>query len=307
MSNETDRLEAEQELKDMEKQLVQEKEDQEKAKAAQEIEPSPEPVIESSPEANPIQEASVTPQPSEAEKPKEEPAMEWARKKGYKSPEDMARELLKKDQDYHQSKQKEAAAQQQANPAWQPAPQMGYQQPNYAPQPRISPRDFAPYYPQLAPEDVERVMPLVIDAAEAISTRKVAVLQQQWGQQFGAIQRTTDRNNELMTLMQDPAFRDERVQKEIHAVLDSDPSIFQRTGAYTSAYEKALANMTRKQLQQGIATETPAGQKPPFTAGGGNGSAFTAPRQITEREFDSWEPKQQEAFLNSNGRTVPKK
>jgi len=312
MSNETERQEAEQELKDMEQQLTQAKEEQDKAKAAQDA-PSPEPIVEPSADAKPIEEAPVTQQQSEEsrEKPKDD-AMEWAKRKGYKSPEDMARELLKKDQDYHANKAKEReSARVQPQQQWQPQPEMGnygYQQPPaYAPQPRISPRDVAPYYPQLSPEDVERVLPMVVDAAEAISNRKMAALQQQFGQQFGEIHRTTARNNELMTLMQDPAFRDERVQREIHAVLDADPSIFQRPGAYTIAFDKALANMTRKQLQQGIATESPTGQRPPVTAGGGNGSAFTSPQKISERDFDKWSLKEQEAFINSNGRTIPKK
>lgn len=317
MSNETARLEAEKELKEMEEQLTQAKEEQDKAKAVEDSQPSPEPIVEPSTEAKPLDETPVTPQQSEAvsqttEQPKDD-AMEWAKRKGYKSPEDMARELLKKDQDYHRSKQNQAAAPQPpVQPAWQPTPEMGFgyqPQPQYQqpPQPRLSPRDVAQYYPQLSPDDVERVMPLVIDAAEAISNRKMAAFEQRYGQQFGQIQRTTERNNELMTLMQDPAFRDERVQREIHAVLDAEPSLFNRPGAYSAAYEKALANMTRKQLQQGVATETPTGQKPPVTAGGGNGSANTGPLKVTEKEFESWTIKQQEAFINSNGRTVPKK
>lgn len=318
MSNETERLEAEQELKQMEQQLTQEKEKLDAAKAAQDYALSPEPIVEPSSEAKPVDETTVTSQPSEVseEKPKDDP-MEWAKRKGYKSPEDMARELLKKDQDYHRSREKErqVAPQQPIQPQWQPEPQgfqpgFGFQpQPNFAPQQpgRVSPRDFAQYYPQLSPDDVERVLPMVLDAAEAISKRQITAFQQQWGQQFGQIQRTTDRNNELMTLMQDPAFRDERVQREVHAVLDSDPSIFQRQGAYTFAYEKALANMTRKQLQQGVATENPIEQRPPVTAGGGNGSAFTGPAKISEKDFDRWSLKDQEAFINSNGRVFPKK
>lgn len=317
MSNEAERQAAEQELKEMEAQLIQEKETKDAAKAAQDSAPYPEPAIESSPDAKPVNETPVTQQQSEAgsqttEKPKDDP-MEWAKRKGYKSPEDMARELLKKEQDYHLSREKEkqAANQQPYQLNWQPTPEMGYgfqPQPNYIPQPqRVSPRDFAQYYPQLNPDDIERVMPLVVDAAEAISNRKMAAFEQRYGQQFGQIQRTTERNNELMNLMQDPAFRDERVQREIHAVFDADPSLFNRSGAYSTAYERALANMTRKQLQQGVATEIPNEQRPPVTAGGGNGSAYTGPVKVTERDFDRWSLKDQEAFLNSNGRIFPKK
>lgn len=313
MSKATDREEDEKELKEMEKQLIQQAEE-DKAKAAQkESEPSPEPVAQPAPVAEPVSEApvpSVTEQPSEAEKPKDDP-MEWARKKGLKTPEDMARLLKQREQEYHESRQKEKAATPPPVPTWNPTPEMnpGFQPQFYQPpQPqRLNPRELAPYYPNVHPDDIERFMPVIIDAADAISNRKMASLEQRFGAQFGAIQRSNERNNELMQLMQDPAFRDERVQREINAVIDTDPSIFQRQGAYTTLFKEALSNLARKQLQQGVATETPTGQKPPFTAGGGNGSAFTGPVKITERDFDQWSAKDQEAFLSSNGRIVPKK
>lgn len=314
MSNET-MEEQKQELKELEAEIEQVAAE-EKAKAAQvEPEPSPEPVASPEPEPTPEPEAVVTPQQSEApqvtEKPKDDP-MEWARKKGFKSPEDMARALLQKEQEFHDSRQKAKAEAQQLPPMppqnWNPAPQMGYpampNMPFYQPQPAINPRQVAALYPSLAPEDVERVMPLIVDAAEAISNRKMAAFEQR----FGAIQRTTERNSELMTLMQDPAFRNEAVQREIHSVLEADPSIYQRERSpNTYAFEKALSNLARKQLQQGVATDTPTGSKPPVTAGGGNGSAFTVPVKITEKDFDRWTLKEQEAFINSNGKIVPKK
>lgn len=308
MSNATeDRKEAEQELKEMEKQLEQAAEE-DKAKAAQkESEPSPEPLTELVPDAQPAPEASspsVTAQPSEAEKPKDDP-MEWARKKGLKTPEDMARLLKQREQEYHESRQKEKAATPPPPPAWSPAPEMGFQPQFYQPpqQQRFSPRDIAPLYPQLSPEDVERITPLMFDVANAAARQ----VRQEFGQSITQIQRQSERNNELMQLMQDQTFRDERVQREINAVIDTDPSIFQRQGAYTALYEKALVNLARKQLQQGAATESPTGQKPPVTAGGGNGSSFTVPAKVSERDFDSWTLKEQEVFINSNGRIVPKK
>lgn len=315
MSNETMEKE-EQELKAMEEQLIQ-ADEAEKEKAAKEDKenfpaPSPEPEPAKSPEVQPepaVQPAPVTPNPSEGEKPKDNP-MEWAQKKGFKTPEDMARALLQKEQEFHQSRQK--AAQQPApppQPEWTPTPQMGngynYPLPQYfPPQPRLNPRDLAHLYPNLAPEDLERMLPPVIDVAKTIMAQERAMLEQR----FGHIERTTARNNELMTLMQDPAFRDERVQREIHAVLDSDPTIYQRErNPHAFAFEKALGNLARKQLQQGIASEDNAiGTKPPVTAGGGNGS-FVTQRKITEREIAQWSIKDQEAFFASNGRVIPKK
>ena len=320
MSNETIEKE-DQELEELRKQIEQ-KAEAEKEQASKPVEPEPtppEPATSQASDASASDPAPVTPNPSQPEQSqtatgKDDP-MEWAKKKGFKTPEDMARALLQKEQEFHQSRQQKANGQQspQVPPQdWQPAPQMGYgypPPPAYVPQPRVNPRELAPYYPQLAPEDVERVMPLVLDAAEVISNRKMAALRQEFGGQVSEIQRTTMRNNELMQLMQDPAFRDNRVQKEVHSVLDSDPSIFQRERTpYAYAYEKALANMTRKQLQQGFdAGNDTLGKKPPVTAGGGNGSANTAPAKITEKMFDSWTPEEQKSFLNSNGRIIPKR
>lgn len=318
MSNET--LEQDQEMKEMEQQLEQAIAEEKAAKAVPETVPSPEPAPEVVPEAVATPEPTVTPQPSEpVEQPKadttvKDDPMEWAKKKGLKTPEDMARLLRQKEQEFHQSRQKE---QNQVPPqTWQPRPDNGYQpthqmpaMPFYQPpQPRLNPREIAQYYPQLAPEDVERVMPIIVDAAEAISNRKMAAFEQRWGVQVGAIQRDTERNNELMTLMQDSAFRDSRVQKEVHEVLDSDPSIFQRERTpYAYAYEKALANMTRKQLQQGVIQETTPKNTPPVTAGGGNGSANTSPFKVTEQLFASWTDEQQDAYIKSNGRVLPRK
>ena len=112
-----------------------------------------------------------------------------------------------------------------------------------------------------------------------------------------------------MRLMQDPAFRDERVQAEIHAVLDADPSIFQRErNPHVYAFNQALTNMTRKQLQQGAGNgHTTPTNMPPVTAGGGNGSASSGPVRVSEKDFARWSVKDQEAFITSNGRIVPKR
>lgn len=324
MSNETIEKE-DQELEELRKQIEQ-KAEEEKEQASKPVEPEPthpEPATSPASDVPASDPAPVTPNTSQPEQSqtatgKDDPT-EWAKKKGIETYDDAVRALQQKEIEFHKRNQAGHPGYRDINgdkpvvqPAWQPAPQMGYgyqQPPVYMPQPRMNPREIAPYYPQLAPEDVERVMPLVMDAAEVISNRKMAALRQEFGGQVSEIQRTTMRNNELMQLMQDPAFRDNRVQREVHAVLDSDPSIFQRERTpYAYAYEKALANMTRKQLQQGFdAGKETLGLKPPVTAGGGNGSANTAPVKITEKMFDSWTPEEQKAFLNSNGRIIPKR
>lgn len=303
MSNEQE----EKELKEMEQQLIEAAE-AEKEKAAKEEETlpalPPDPIASPAPQAESSQDVPVTPSQPEA-KPKEDNPMEWAQKKGFKTPEDMARALLQKEREFHQSKQKTEPTP-PPPPTWQPQPSWGNQYPGPGPGYTYSPQPYAPrpmngdVHSQLAanydmhPDDVRRFMPLVVDAAEAIANRRTQDLQRQ----VESINRATERNNELMTLMQDSAFRNEAVQEEIHKVLDSDPTIFQRAGAYTEAFQRALGNMARKQLQQGVIPEKQSnGSKPPVTAGGGNGSSFTAPRPMTEKELAKLSIAEQEKFL----------
>jgi hypothetical protein len=308
MSNETIDKEADVELEnEMEQLLAKEAEEKQSKAVAPVIEPeapSPETLPSPAPQAVDVQPEPVTTNESKPEKVQDDP-MEWAKKKGFKTPEDMARALLQKEQEFHQSRQTKAEPPPpQQN--WNPTPQgFGYQpQPNYGYQPQGTPgQQLAAYYPQLAPEDIDRVMPLIRDAARSIALQENSGL----AREVNEMKRATSRNNELMTLMQDPAFRNEGVQREIHAVLESDPSIYQRERTpNTYAFEKALSNLARKQLQQGVTPEN-SNPKPPVTAGGGNGSANTAPQQLTEQIFNSWTFEQQEAYILSNGRKIPKR
>lgn len=298
----------EQELEAMKEQLEQLAE-AEKAKAEQ-VAPSPEPAVSPAAEAPKPEESSVAKPEPEKPKGKDEDPLKWAEKKGFKSPEDMARALLQKEQEFHASRQKAdpPAPQAPTPPAWQPRPEMYPQYPTQYPaypQPQYRPdmvRQVAAMYPQLAPEDTEKILPVIFDVARVVSKQE----RDAYDKELAEIRRNTDRNNELMQLMQDPAFRDERVQREIHAIADSNPAIFQMgKGAYTHLFREALGSLARKQLQQGVSPEE--SPKPPVTAGGGNGSAFTVPQPVTEREFDSWSVDDQKAYINSKGRILPKK
>lgn len=304
--------EQEKELAEMKEQIIQATE-AEKEKAGEV--PHPEPPAEVQENHKPLETPKETPQESSVEsKPKgDDDPMKWAESKGYKTSEDMARALLKKEQEFHASRQKKEDERHQ--PDWQPRPDMGYQeQPRYpSPQPYQpyppvyqrpdAVRQIASMYPQLDPQDTERILPVIFDVARVVSKQE----RDNYEKELSEIRRSTQRNNELMSLMQDPAFHDKRVQKEAHAILDADPTIFQREQKpLVYAFEKALGNLARKTLQQGFVPEAKE-PNPPTTAGGGNGSAFTVPRQVTEREFDSWSLAEQKAYINSNGRILPKK
>lgn len=296
--------EEEMELDELKAQIDKKAEEQKQAATAI-AEPSPEPVSKA-PEPVETPPAPVTQsEPAVKAEGKDDP-VKWAKDKGLTTPEDLARALLQKEQEFHRRNQaghpgyKDVAPPPQ--PQWQPAPVVPQYQSQYQPQPKIDPRQIAAYYPQLAPEDVERVLPLVIDAAQAISARDRAEMERR----FGSIERTTQRNNEMMTLMQDPAFRDTKVQREIHEILDSDPTIFQRERQpLVYAYQQAVTSLYRKQLQQGVSEEK--SPKPPVTAGGGNGSANTTPWRPTEEEVSKWDVKDIERYMKSNGKILPKR
>lgn len=295
----------EKELDAMEEKIVQQAEVQSEPAA---LVPSPEPVISSTSDSPPPP-APVAHEITSEVKPEDDP-MKWAEAKGFKTPEDMARALLQKERQFHESRQNKPPVPippqpWKTEPEWRPQPDMGGYPPSYPAAPNRSGfQDLAAMYPQIDPEDLKRFMPVVIDVADSIARRSTMELKRQ----VDGINRTTQRNEEMMTLMQDPAFRDSRVQKEIHAVLDADPSIFHRERApYAYAYEKAMVNIARQKLQQGANPEIASGNMPPPTAGGGNGSRFTGPVRITEREFNSWSIQDQEAYLNSNGKIIPKK
>src|SRR6185436_20839949 len=87
----------------------------EKDQAAKQVEepvtPSPDPIASPAPEAAQVQPSPVTPNESNPPKVGQDDPMEWAKKKGFKSPEDMARALLQKEQEFHQSRQKAAQEQ----------------------------------------------------------------------------------------------------------------------------------------------------------------------------------------------------
>jgi hypothetical protein len=307
MSNATEEQE-DKELKEMEDQLLAA--EAAVKQAAPPPEPSPAPAPSPAPEATPSDEPSVTQTQSTPEKPTQDDPMEWAKKKGLKTPEDIVRALQQKEQEFHKRNQAghpgyqdiEGAQPPPPQPQWRPQP-VYPQQPNYGyqPQPQFDARRLASQY-DLQPEDFEKVARVSADMTRA----GLEQLQTQFNQKLEAIERHNSRQNELMSLMQDPAFRDETVQREMHSVLDADPAIFQRErNPNVYAYRMALGNLYRKQLQQGfVPAQT---NRPPVTAGGGNGSANTAPQKITDSVFNSWTDAEQDAYMKSNGRVVPKR
>lgn len=308
-----------QELDEEMRQLMEKESEAKAAVQVAEPEPQPEPAAEPEPTAQaqveePVQEPVA--QTPDTEKPVANDPLEWAKKKGLTSPEAIARSLQSMEDEFHRRNQAGHPGYrdlQNGNPAPAPTPP-----PNWGPRPDTNGYGYPPPPPPsrgdvtqnlarkygMDPEDVERLMPMVVDAAEAIATRRTAHLERE----VMSVRRESERSAEFNRLMQDPHFVDPRVQSEMREVL-KDGQLFQRGGqAYTTAFQMALANLARKQLQQGGIpdTRTPS-NNPPVTAGGGNGSASSGPVQINEKVFGSWTEAEQKAFLESNGRKVPKR
>lgn len=309
-----------QELDEEMRQLM-EKEAAEKVAATAIAEPEPQPA-ESTPEpqAQPeVQSPESVPQkPAAVETPKADDPMERARRKGLDTPEALARSLASLEDEFHRRNQAGHPGYrdlQNGNPAPTPPPPP----PQWAPQPQYPPQGYG-YQPPppsrqdvtqnlakkygMDPDDIERLMPMMVDAAEAIAARRTSHLERE----LSDVRRQSMRSAEFTELMQDPAFADPRVQAEMREVL-KDGSLFQRGGrVYTTALQIAVGNLYRKQLQQGSIPEsrTPS-NTPPVTAGGGNGSANTAPFKVTDAMVASWTDAEQDAFFKSNGKIIPKR
>lgn len=322
MTDETE----DQELKELEAQ-IEELNAQEKSAASQAEEPvetQPETPTPPTLEEAPVVQQNVSPTPAQ-EKPSADDPLKWAKQKGLETPEEIARSYQKLEQEFSRRNQNKHPGYQDwngngqapapvppPNPGWNPQPQapaygyppVGY---GYPPPPPLPPsradvsKRMAEKY-GMDPEDVDRLMPLIVDASEAIASRRTAAIENK----LMNVERRTSRSEEIVRLSQDPAFMKPEVQQEIHGVFASDPSLLQRPGGYESAFQQAVMNLYRKQLQQGFTPDSTTRNNPPVTAGGGNGSA-SATRGITAREVESWSLKDQEAFINSGGRILPKR
>lgn len=331
----SDETENEQDLENEMQQLMEQERAEKAAATATVEEPASEPQPEPTPE--PVQDAQVqtepeapvppvAPQPAPESKPSADDPMEWAKNKGLTSPEAMARSLQELEKEFHRRAQAGHPGYRDITngnptppppmppPNWNPAPQVpqgpanGYP-PNYGyPPPPMQPRredifrDLAKRH-GMDPEDAERIAPLVLELSDITAQRRTASLERR----FQEIAHQTARNSEFQSLMQDPVFSDPRVQMEMREVLN-DGSLFQRSRSpYAEAFQFALGNLARKQLQQGSNPEPRPTNTPPVTAGGGNGSSNTAPTRVTEAMASKWTDAEFEAFMNSGGKVLPRK
>lgn len=248
--------------------------------------------------AKPAAEAAPTP-PQPRPGDQVEP-LEWARKKGLKTPEDIARSLRALETEFHRRNQMPPApapsapapSPEQPRPSeryippapYQPRPSEGYPPP--APAPRYAPTPaplsrgevqwLADTY-QIPAEDVERLAPMLMDM--------VAGAQRRSETRFARLERDNARNSEMFRLMQDPSFQHPEVQFEMHRILEEDPRIFDLEPApYSVAFNRALVNIARKhvatdKVETPVLEAPPMSSRPPTTLGGEGGSGGGAPKE----------------------------
>lgn len=230
----------------------------------------------STPEAKPITESKpqeVTP-PAE-QKPTNSNQVdfkEWARKKGidWTTDTSILEALHKSDQEFHR-KRAEERAKEVAQPPYNPP---AYQPPQYV-QPAGYPPAYAPqpaYQPQMprnVVENVARAYNMTVEDTERLAAFNrdffEAAMQQERARQareMEALKKENQKNSVFRELSSDPVFRQPEVAIEFHNVLDQmqtrDPNSFEQDpGTYKKAYDQALVNIARrnlegKSLQEGI-------------------------------------------------------
>jgi hypothetical protein len=234
--------------------------------------------------------------PAKADKENDE-IKEWARKKGIKDPDQAYRSLRELERKMHkltyEEKQKQIVPQ-GTNPAWQPAPQV---QPQYQPQ-------FAPPYPYPDPtyqeklleaeaakrgwdkEDFKKVLDLTIE----VSDKKLKQYQQVVEARYAEVEKETRRTSELFELMKDPVFTNEKVQFEMHKVLEENPDAFKyEPSPYQYAFNEAQKRLARKYLQGESGTDEKPSQlpkNPPRDGGTGHPQSFEKSKE--SQIFDSF-------------------
>lgn len=283
-------MEADEEL-DQEMEELLEKEQQAKAEPKEESEePQPEPEAKEEPE--------TTPEETPPE-PKEESDLDYVRKKGLDTAEKIARSYREIEKRFHEENQ-----QKNGNPAPPPQPPQGWgPRPDYyPPSPSYQPPQRGDYVEEWGrrngydPEDAKRLFPGMLEIALAAVRNGLNPVQQELTQ----LRSQSSKNDELFQLMQDPAFTDPGVTREMHKVLESNPRLSSQPGGYTEAFNQAVRSAYRRQIQQGKP------KMPPVTASGGNGSSQAISGKLTPQAFEKMKEEDQMRILMANEKRLPR-
>lgn len=250
---------------------------------------------------------------------------EWAKKKGinWDTPDSVLLELRKKDQEFHR-KQAERKREMGERPpvgqppqGWTPAPtyQPAYQPvpqyPNYAPNQRQVIENLARQYNML-PEDFERFAQLNRDMTSTMLEQE----RQRHQRELEEMKKENIKNSEFRELSADPVFRRPEVAEEFHNVLEqmqeSEPDSFENDPyAYRKAFDRALQNIGRRNLERSFDTTQDAGfqlpKNPPKPLGtGAGGGRDLNENGVTMNEFERMSVEDKRKYLDSLRLVQPK-
>lgn len=262
---------------------------------------------------------------------------EWWAKKGFKTSEDIAnsyreleRELTRKNQEL--ARQNAPGAQPPAPPT---APPYGY--PSYIPAPNpVAPPSYPAYAPPqhfqpaqvpppqnvehlakqygLMPEDFEKVYAVANDLSQVNVRRELDRIMPGVLNQVHRVNMEVTRNREMVDLMSEPTWKNQRVQFEMHKILNDDPAILQRQPLpYRYAHDEALKRIARVDLGGSNTFQAPpnnppasSGGRPPAMAGSNGKGADIAPAgpgtgEISPEQFAALPLKEKREFLQTLG------
>lgn len=261
-------------------------------------------------------------------------AEDWWSKKGFKSADDMAQSYRELERELHrraiETRTPPAGQPPAAPPAGMPSWQMypptpmtpppGYN-PGWAPPaappsapPAVNVEQLARQY-GLDPADFERVSALANDLADSRIQHHLNRVLPPVFNRVASMDKEVRRQNDLVNLMADPAFKNPQVQYEMHRVLEENPAIFdQQHLPVRYAYNEALMRIARANIGGSTTPAVPpapagrpdaANNRPPSTAGGngsgGGGAPSGAPTEITPENFAGMNLQDKRAHLRSLG------
>lgn len=244
---------------------------------------------------------------------------EWKKKKGiaWDTPDSVALELRKLDQEFHRKKVEEKRRVDErppVAPSWTPPPvypntypSYGYQAPAYPAPPmnRQVVENLARQY-NVPPDDFERIVQIQRDLTAAMLDQE----RKRYTEEMESVKRENIKNSEFRELAADPVFRKPEVAMEFHRVLESmqesDPDSFsQDPRAYRKVYDQALINLARRNLEGSFESTTQDFQlpkNPPKPLGQGSGGGReTNENGITQAEYNGLSVEEKRKLLDRMG------
>ena len=247
---------------------------------------------------------------------------EWKKKKGinWDTPDSVALELRRLDQEFHRKKaeeKKREAVERPAVPAWTPPPAytpppQNASYPAYTPPPRQLVENLARQY-NMTPEDFERITAVQRDFTGAMLQAE----RQRHEKELEDMRRENIKNSEFRELSADPVFRNEEVMIEFHnalerAQMENPDSFSQDPYAYRKVYDQALQNIVRRRILersdgseiQGNGFQLP--KNPPKPTGSAGTGRMTNENSLSMAEFDRLSVDDKRKYMDRMGLVQPK-